>query len=323
MNRKRINFRGSKILRHILVLVGMWLLARHLLVPFLERLEKIPGESAIHAVRLPAAALNIRYWIDQLETDGETALELKGWAFLPGEGAVGQETYVVLESRDETYVFDTMRWPRRDITDYFQETGLNLDSSGFWAILPLREIRSGKYRVGIHVRKGEARELVYADRLIVKSRGRVEVIGGTPGESTAQAIRLPDRWKEIRYSIDRLETDGVAIVELRGWAFHPGGDAVGQEIYIVLKSEDRTYVFDTAAWPRTDVTEHFRETGWDLDLSGFQAVLPAREIEEGEYQVGIYARKGDAGGLSLTGNIVRKTETSLEVRIEQDRTSEP
>ena len=39
--------------------------------------------------------------------------------------------------------------------------------------------------------------------------------------------------------------DKKHLLEIKGWAFIEGHDSVNNEIYIVLKSADRTYVFTT------------------------------------------------------------------------------
>jgi len=90
----------------------------------------------------------------------------------------------------------------------------------------------------------------------------------------------------------------------RGWAFIEGHDSLNSEIYIVLKSTDRTYVFTTETVIREGVTQHFEESGLNLDYSGFAARIPTGEIASGEYTVGIYITKADIEALQYTGRVV-------------------
>ena len=110
---------------------------------------------------------------------------------------------------------------------------------------------------------------------------------------------LPAATNNIQYSIDKLEVT-TGILEINGWAFIEGYDSVDNEKYIVLKSADRTYIFTADTMIRVDVTQAFNELNLNLDYSGFTALIPVREIANGEYTVGIYIRKGDIEAMQYT-----------------------
>ena len=133
-----------------------------------------------------------------------------------------------------------------------------------------------------------------------------------PGEAQLHRFGLPNETTDIRFHLDEFATDGSATVAIRGWAFILGQDSENSEIFIVLKSPDRTYIFDSMVRERPDVTRHFRELGSNLDYSGFMALIPAREIANGEYAVGIYIRKDDIEALEYTNKTVRKSGGTLE-----------
>ena len=126
------------------------------------------------------------------------------------------------------------------------------------------------------------------------------------GESRLYKTTLPAQTNDIRYDIGDISTDGHTTVEIRGWAFIEGMDSDNSEIYIVLKSGNRTYIFDTMEQKRPDVTTHFKELGLNLDYSGFTAPIPARKIANGEYTVGIYIWKGDIEALQYTDRAIAK-----------------
>lgn len=139
--------------------------------------------------------------------------------------------------------------------------------------------------------------------------GRLERV---PGEAQLHRFSLPNETTGIEVSFGEFGTDGFATVEIRGWAFILDQDSENSEIFIVLKSPDRTYIFDSMVRKRPDVTAHFRELGLNLDYSGFMALIPAREIANGEYTVGIYIKKGDIEALEYTSKTIRKSGGTLE-----------
>ncbi|MFO7996481.1 MAG: hypothetical protein R6U93_04960 [Dehalococcoidia bacterium] len=162
------------IITHTAIIVGFVLLVIFVAEPLFDGLERISGEAQLHQLHLPAETGGMRSYIDELRTDGCTTVEVMGWAFIEGENSENNEVYVVLESSSGAYVFDTMRHARPDVTTHFEELGLNLDHSGFMALIPARKIPDGEYTVGIYVTKGDVEALHYTDRAITKSEGTVK-----------------------------------------------------------------------------------------------------------------------------------------------------
>ena len=123
------------------------------------------------------------------------------------------------------------------------------------------------------------------------------------GESMLYKTTLPAATDNIQYWIDDLAV-ATHTLEINGWAFIEGHDSMNNEIYIVLKSADRTYVFTTETVLRVGITQHFKELGLNLDYSGFAATIPLRKIASGEYSVGIYITKDDIEALQYTDRVV-------------------
>lgn len=220
---------------HTIIVGGFLLFLLLAAEPLFDRLERIPGESQLQKVSLPAETGGIRYYIDELSTDGYSAVEIRGWAFIEGEDTEGSKIYVVLKSASRTYVFDTMTQTRKDVTQHF-ELNLNLDYSGFLALIPARKLAYGEYTIGIYIRKGDIQALHYTDKIVVKARGSLEL---TLRTSQLQEISLPAESQNIRFWIDSVEqavTEGRELIELWGWAFIEGKSAENSQIYVVLKS---------------------------------------------------------------------------------------
>jgi len=150
---------------HSLVLVAFLLYCIFLAESVSDRLERIPGESTLRDFLLPAVANrdDIQCYVDSIKISRH-ATEISGWAFIKDQGSERSEAYLVLKSDDNTYIFDTSPLLRPDVTTAFKDLNLNLDRSGYHAMIPLRKIANGKYVLGIYIKKGSMEAFKYTDR---------------------------------------------------------------------------------------------------------------------------------------------------------------
>ncbi|MCX6654484.1 MAG: hypothetical protein NTY03_05105, partial [Candidatus Bathyarchaeota archaeon] len=268
-------FRTHKkhILMHSLILCGFVFYAVFLAGPLFDGLLAIEGESSLHKTSLPDETNNIVYSIGTISPSTHI-IEFDGWAFVEGQSTEDIDTYVIFKSNEKTYIFDTNPRKRFDVTAHFDVLDLNLDDAGFMAWVPVRKIKKGEYSVGIYIRKGDTEALQYTNMAIVKSASGVEVIDVSLRISQIQHIALPPPSENIRYNLEVLrETTrgGEVIVEIAGWAFIEGRSSEDSQIFAVLRSDRRTYVFDTVLKIRPDVTAYFETLNINLDDSGFRA----------------------------------------------------
>ena len=150
----------KRVITHTLIVGAFLLFLLFLSEPLFDRLERVAGASQLYETTLPAATDNIQYWVDQLQVTTRT-LEINGWAFIKGQDSVNSEIYIVLKSADRTYVFTTETVILEGVTQAFKELNLNLDYSGFVALIPAGKIASGEYTVGIYITKGDIEALQY------------------------------------------------------------------------------------------------------------------------------------------------------------------
>lgn len=125
----------------------------------------------------------------------------------------------------------------------------------------------------------------------------------TSGISMLHDISLLGETDNIMWGLSRHTID-TATIPLDGWAFIEGQSAENSQIYIVLKSDSITYVFDTILQKRPDVTAAYVESGLNLDDSGFIARIAKEYILDGNYRLGIYIKKGDIEALQYTDRVV-------------------
>ena len=155
----------KQVITHTSVVVGFVLFTIFVAEPLFDRLEQVPGESTVYQTTLPAATDNIQYWIDDFAAAAHT-VEINGWAFIKGMDSDNSEIYIVLKSAHRTYVFTTETVIREGVTQHFKELGLNLDYSGFAALIPAGKIASGEYTIGIYITRGDIEALQYTDKVV-------------------------------------------------------------------------------------------------------------------------------------------------------------
>lgn len=166
----------KQVITHTSIIVGFVLLTIFVVEPLFDRLEQFAGASRLYETSVPAATDNIQYSVDHFESAAQI-LEIYGWAFIEGHDSVNSKIYIILKSlkaADRTYVFTTETMVRENVTEQFKELGLNLDNSGFSALIPTWEIASGEYSVGIYIKKDDIEALIYTNRTIIKSGDTVK-----------------------------------------------------------------------------------------------------------------------------------------------------
>jgi len=131
-----------------------------------------------------------------------------------------------------------------------------------------------------------------------------------PDEAQLHTISLPDVTRDITHSFHEISVVPGAIW-MNGWAFIWGYNTKDMQIYIVLKSDSNTYIFDTESrnWPH--VTRTYKELNLNLDKCGFITTIPSRKIKDGIYAIGIYIKKGDIESLKYTTEVVIKSKDTV------------
>ena len=316
----RLRTRRKQIITHTLIVGGFLFFLLFLAEPLFVRFE--PGEvgmAKLHKITLLSETNDIHYEIDRITLGNKVGIY--GWAFIGGQSMEHSQTYVVLRSTNNTYVFDTFIWPRPDVTEAFGylHLHLDLDHSGFVARISMHEIEDGTYRVGLYIKKGrlfwiEAEALRYTRQLLIVKSG--EAVEQVYLASTLQLVALPEPSANLLSYIDylgKVDSEGEEFIEIRGWAFIEGQSPAQSQTYVVLKSNGTAYVFDT--WPKYTpwVPLHFDITDLGLEWAGFIARIPKEvTFEDGAYKVGIYVKKGDMEALQYTDKVLTKTKEIVE-----------
>lgn len=165
MNRLRVL--NKKFLMHWAI-IGSFLLYLVSADYIFDRMLTVKGESKLQHFDLPKDTNKIKISIDKFNNSRREWKELiyiLGWAFVKGQDATNDDTYLVLQSKDKTYIFDTVPMKRRGVTKVFgRSTGLNLDNSGFQAYIPDGVIKKGRYAIGIYIQNHQGRFFTVSHR---------------------------------------------------------------------------------------------------------------------------------------------------------------
>jgi hypothetical protein len=162
------------LITHTSVVLGFVLFVIFVSEPLFDRLEQVPGESQLYETTLPAATNNIQYHFSLCQITAQM-LEINGWTFIKGHDSINNEIYIVLKSADRTHIFTTDTVIRRDVTQARKELGLNLDYSGFAALIPGSKIANGDYTVGFYIRKGDVEALQFTSKAVIKSGDTIKI----------------------------------------------------------------------------------------------------------------------------------------------------
>jgi len=108
---------------------------------------------------------NIIFSIDDLSLS-DRFLEINGWAYIKDENSENMEISIVLKSEKETYCFSTQVQCVPHVTRFYKDLNLNLDNSGFVALIPRDVLKMDIYKIGIYIKKDKIEGIHYTDRSV-------------------------------------------------------------------------------------------------------------------------------------------------------------
>ncbi len=285
--------RWKQLAVHSLILGAFAFYCFFLAAPLWYSFESIPGQSSLQEISLPAVTDNISCRVDRSIVNAPT-LNIEGWAFIKDQDPAGSRTYVVLNSASHTYVFDTSRVDRADVSVVYSDLNMDLDWCGFVAWVPLSKIERGLYRIGVYISGGDTSALQYTHRYV-----RI------PDESGLHNITLPAPENNALCVLNRVDVN-TSSIDIEGRAFIQGQAYVDCQTFVVLTSPHGTYIFDTLPVYRPDVTRAYKDLDLDLDWCGFAARIAPGKIEKGVYCIGVYIVKDDISTLRYTSENITK-----------------
>ncbi|MBI2832063.1 MAG: hypothetical protein HYX79_07385 [Chloroflexi bacterium] len=132
-----------------------------------------------------------------------------------------------------------------------------------------------------------------------------------PDEAKPEQVQLLSETNDVRFNLDRVVVSKTAL-EIQGWAIIEGKSAENNRTFVVLKSNKKTYVFNTSAVFDNSVTEGYGGPDLNLDWSGFTTTIPIRKIERGDYVIGLYIARDDTAALQYSGTVIIKSSNGVK-----------
>jgi len=158
---------------------------------------------------------------------------------------------------------------------------------------------------GLSFGKAEWSEI--ANRILTKSIQRniysVSQIDFHDILSERREFPLPQETNNINFSFADLKENNLLVAMEDSFAYINGENSNNTEVDVVLKSDKKTYIFNTLKQRRPDVTALFKKT-LNFDDSGFAALILKKGLERGVYKIGLYIRKNNIGALQYSNKMV-------------------
>ena len=126
---------------------------------------QVSSKSSKVNITFKAPTAEIKYNLETVNLLGNN-LNINGWAFLQGMNTDMIKSFVLLKKNDAISVFPNGVMERKDVTDFFKETRLNLDSAGFATQIATEKMEKGHYQVGLYIEKGNHAGLVYSNKFV-------------------------------------------------------------------------------------------------------------------------------------------------------------
>lgn len=110
-------------------------------------------ESLMKRLDLPEVSDQVKLYVDKVEVkkvEWKELIMIQGWGHIIGHNTSEMhKRYIVLKSPRHQYIFETNFMLRPDVTEAFKESKLNLDYSGFNALISKDVLKDGKYNIGL------------------------------------------------------------------------------------------------------------------------------------------------------------------------------
>lgn len=266
-------------------------------------LIKTDQEAKIVDINLPPETHNIQFAIDeanQVKLKWKDAFFITGWVFKENVKEKKRDVYLVLKGNKNTLIFDIEN-DSKNRSDVAQAFGLgDIHGHGFELTLVTYVLKEDSYQIGSVINDSTGKYYHNSNKVLVKTNDtwavtQENVSAQKKFVSEKKSLSVKKSTGSVNHSIDTFEYADEAVT-VSGWGFLDGLNTDAIKHYILFKKGDDLEIFDTDARTRTDVTNHFKDSGLNLDSSGFLAIVPIEKLPKGSYQVGMYLVKAKKQG---------------------------
>jgi hypothetical protein len=222
------------------------------------------------SVAVPPATNNIRFNVDKVNSAREF-VAVAGWAFPAGQNSLNADIYIVLQSKNQSYVFRTQKVKRGDVSAAAGDD--RVMDSGFKATLFKHYVADGEYTIGILIKNDAGIYFQSTDQHVkLSGERRIPINRGA--------------WVEggVKFYIDNFIVQGNHL-DINGWIFAEGEDNREAAVTVTFETDSEMKLVPAEKVPRKDVSESFGKN--DLDESGFRLISETKEWGPGAYRMGL------------------------------------
>jgi hypothetical protein len=250
----------------------------------------VTDESRIQDLSIPNETHDMTYFIDSVHAvklEWKDVISIQGWSFNDERDYANPEIFVLLDSGKSSKSFNTFIVKRPDVTNRFNKSNNGLDNSGFIANIPIYHLSEGRNRIVLILRNTHGSSLVRTNHYITKINDCIF----PDFLSEIQEFDLTKKPRNISFRIDEIKIKSTIMI--KGWAFISDQDDSGSEKYLLLESENSSYIFDTITARRPDVTAAYKNLNRNLNESGLYGNILINSINDGRYRIGIIFRSNN------------------------------
>jgi hypothetical protein len=291
-----------KKISKIILTLSFFILILWSILYFFKVIFKVEGEARLVEMSLSGETSSIKFYFDELSSGKlkwKDGLFLKGWVFKENAKSENREVFLVLKSIRKSIVFKIQNANiiRPDVSAAFHLVG-NKSNYGFELFVPLYLLKENIYQVGFVIMDETGKHYTMSSQKLRIYDGAVTVNNSQPVSISLKAPTI-----KIKYFFDKIHISGNNLT-VNGWGFLEGMNSDSLETYLLLKKNETVTMFSIFVQKRVDVTTYYRSSGLNFDSSGFLALIPVENLEQGRYQLGLYITMGSSTGLIYSDNYI-------------------
>jgi hypothetical protein len=218
---------------------------------------------------------------------------IRGWAFCETTfDNSNKEIWVLLANDKDKYAHKVNINKRNDVFDVFKrKSGIKDANVGILNTISTVDVKNGVYKIYLYCKENaENYGLVDINQMIKKDGRGISIYNW---HSTAQNGIESNKVGYAKCSIDSGFIDDNKYLQIKGWTFAEGQSTAEQTVFVRLNYENgKSVTYNTQSYYRYDVGTAFKNIIYDK--SGFTAIIPKDELQDGNIQIDVLVKNGDS-----------------------------
>jgi len=218
---------------------------------------------------------------------------IRGWAFCETTfDNSNKEIWVLLANDKDKYAHKVNINKRNDVFDVFKrKSGIKDANVGILNTISTVDVKNGVYKIYLYYKENaENYGLVDINQMIKKDGRGISIYNW---HSTAQNGIESNKVGYAKCSIDSGFIDDNKYLQIKGWTFAEGQSTAEQTVFVRLNYENgKSVTYNTQSYYRYDVGTAFKNIIYDK--SGFTAIIPKDELQDGNIQIDVLVKNGDS-----------------------------